>query len=474
MNNDNITFGVELEFICVYPRHTFNSLHVLVESEFYQDHVPADHALWHLLNGRGIPTTGFEELGTSVDEKPYCKWAVVEECGLVLSEAEELTVPDGYEVCPIELTSRIYTSEREAEREIPKVLLVLQQMERVYGCKFITNAATGLHLHMGNGGDPLPFHLVQRVAQLMTAHERAFDSIHAANRILAPAVSRFLEYEEAPLNAPPSFWHRLREGEASSNLSWLCKIQSASSVEDIAAIHRGACSGDHLYTYGKQCNVNYDNMFPDEEYDRTAYELKHTIEFRQHAGTLDGQAIPSYIYLIHAVFKFCNAADDATFILLLLQGADYNFGLLSLLQALCVPPSAVRHYVGVVDFELGELPTPHTISAHPDCRLLEKLTEQNEAEQSEKLNRDAILRATDRKWQDQCYGWDPTLTAIPVKNEDVLWLLERAALMRTADKDTRSVAIWNVLKCLATVYPHMDNSLSPERLREIVARHFSQ
>lgn len=473
MNNDDITFGVELEFICVYPRRTFNSLEALIESEYFQEHVPADHALWHLLNERGIPTTGFEELGTSADEKPYRKWAVVEECGLVLSEAEELSVPEGYEVCPIELTSRIYTSEQEAEREIPHVLLVLQEMEHVYGCKFVTNAATGLHLHMGNRGDPLPFHLVQRVAQLMTAHERAFDSIHATNRILAPPVSRFLDYEEAPLNAPPSFWHRLRGGEASNNLSWLCEIQSVSSVEEIAAIHRGACSGDHLYTYGKQCNVNYDNMFPDEEYNRVAHELKHTIEFRQHTGTLDGRAICSYISLMHAVFKFCNSADDATFIYLLLQGADYNFGLLSLLQAVFVPPPAVRYYVGVVDFDLGELPASHPVSAHPDCRLLHNLTEQNEAEQSEKLNRDAILRATDRKWQDQCYGWDPTLTAIPLKREDVVALFDHAASMIPADMDRRSMAIGHVMKCLATVYPHMDNSLSPERLREIVGRHFS-
>ncbi|CAK4034413.1 Hypothetical predicted protein [Lecanosticta acicola] len=480
MDRLNITFGVELEILCVYPKQAFiGQWPGLVPGED-DDHVKADRAIHYFLNLSGIPAVGLEEPGSVENEKPHTAWNVEMEDGLDLSDAETQAIPEGHELVVVELASRVFNSLADGREGVAAVLKVLFDMEETYRCRFYTNMSTGFHVHVGNAGKDLPFHTAQRIMQLMTAHERAFDSLHSANRILAPAHpdSSSDKYCGAPLYAPLSFFHRMRHGETSSSaLQWLHAIQRAHSIAQLGKLYEIPYNGVEDIMNGKNSTLNFDNSFADPEQDRYDVDLKHTVEFRQHTGTLDQPTILNWVSLLVCVVEFCHTADDATFIHLLVQAANYKFELRELLQALRVEEGAMRHYLGEEDDHLGELPPPLARVEHDEAAPpLARLSEANDAEVGKNSDPTCVREKVDGKWRDQYYGWDPTLTAAPVDQQRIRWMLEQA-LRRIGPSDRRrymtsemqrSEAICLVLEKLASIYARMDNSLLVENLDRIV------
>lgn len=219
---------------------------------------------------------------------------------LQLSDGEAKQLPEGYVEEPIEISSRIFHSPAEATADISRVLEILQQMETRYGCKLYTNETTGMHVHVGNDGQEMPFVTVQRIRQLMTAHERAFDSIHTTNRILGPAhppedPDEYEEHYESPLFAPLSFFHREREhndGAFSSALNRVRKLQQYTSNASLS-LFQAVEQSKRGTMHGKNSTVNLDNLRSDYGED-----MKQTVDFRQHTGTLDLDSILAYLSLL--------------------------------------------------------------------------------------------------------------------------------------------------------------------------------
>jgi hypothetical protein len=235
-----LTFGIELEFICLRP-----------ETLFHPNHDPAypacentgeggaGPAIWKALVQKGIPATGWESLDDDIqDDAPSHSTWRVETDSLHLSEDEERLLPDDWVMEAVELSSpkrRFFSANWRAE--IRAVLQVLRDVEN-RGCRFVTNASTGCHVHFGrDGGEFIPLRVAKNVFQLCTAFERLIDELHASQRIAVPE-----EISESHAYFPLSFFHTYgpeyspeKHTRSSLLLDRLQRIEQAQTYEDIGS-----------------------------------------------------------------------------------------------------------------------------------------------------------------------------------------------------------------------------------------------
>ncbi|KAL9085979.1 MAG: hypothetical protein Q9165_007341 [Trypethelium subeluteriae] len=150
--------------------------------------------------------------------------------------SDEALLPDEDDVAfPIELKSRVFEfhTEQNWRAEIASVLRTLHhhfnRPESAF--RIFVPSTCGFHVHIGNRRDAFPFGTIQRLMQLVTAHERRFDTLHAAERIY----TGYGGGEMSPSNycTPPSevFCHQaehlawldqqtLDKGKLNSSTSW--------------------------------------------------------------------------------------------------------------------------------------------------------------------------------------------------------------------------------------------------------------
>lgn len=311
-----LTFGVELEFVGIYPRGAFNPQErdlVPVEEEA-DGEISAGHALQYYLRAANIPTSGWEELGSvPLNAAPsYSQWTVKEDY-LSTSEDEERLIPGGYVEEPIEISSRILRHGDDWRGEIRTVLKALVYMQSRFGARFITNESTGFHVHVGNaGGQPMPFDTVERLFQVTTAHERVIDSIHAWSRVLAPTV---IEGDDTRLlYGLLSFFHHIRGDDDTSPhvFDWLQRVEDVHMFEGFCTIFEGEV--DEKSLSGHSSIVNFDNL-----YSPTGEALTNTVGFGQHTGTVDYAEIVAWVTFLSTLVYFCHAASDTDIMELTLQ-----------------------------------------------------------------------------------------------------------------------------------------------------------
>lgn len=144
MSDLNLTFGIELEFICVYPIDCFEYRYLRRKNEWKyikpgKRFHNAGHALYYYLEEAGIPVNiGRARHG---DVATFSEWQVMSDC-LELSEQEERYKPGGFREEAIEIASRKLSFYGDDwHRELRKVLKVLAQIERVRHKNFIAHAA---------------------------------------------------------------------------------------------------------------------------------------------------------------------------------------------------------------------------------------------------------------------------------------------------------------------------------------------
>ncbi|KAF7196697.1 hypothetical protein HII31_02067 [Pseudocercospora fuligena] len=214
---EDLTFGIELEFLCVRNVDCFKNRFPFRgdqwEGEAGSEYFGAANAIFnHLVNAGIRAEIGRTRFGV---KETYSDWLIMTDC-LQLSKEEALLQPEDFVVDQLELVSRKLSFHHDDwHKELRRVLKVLAQIEKRYGCKFLTNNSSGLHVHMGRDQGRLLFETIKRVTQFMTAFESRLDEIHAASRVLAPAIpvspridNPFVENEldRIPLYAPLSFF----------------------------------------------------------------------------------------------------------------------------------------------------------------------------------------------------------------------------------------------------------------------------
>ncbi|KAK4927827.1 hypothetical protein LTR49_005453 [Elasticomyces elasticus] len=428
MTTTPLTFGVELEFLAIFPTS------IVWPNPRYSEDLSGGcgAAIYYGLLRAGIPATGWqpEDEGFQDDAAPYARWAVDTDC-LRLSPAEEALLPDGSEVESIELTSRVFDLKTPSWfHEIGRVLTVLARLETETGCRFIANASTGLHVHVGNGvGSKVPLQTAKNVLMLMTAFERCFDEIHTINRIGFPR-----DYSFGFSHGPLSFFHTNNGGTPEGTLfDWLAHIQNQNNYEGLGSIFT-LPGGNAVFpdiveksTYGHNSSANIENLFENEEMERYKEQLTGTIEFRQHT--------------------------------------DVSFGLQHVLTAIGCHPDLLAHYREDGPFGLGMIGTATGVI---HSNKLDLLLAQNEIEQGQRSDPRAV-RATIAS---KTYGLDSAVSAVSVPVEAIQRYFQVAVLnissriapgtMPTDSQQIVSPAKSCVLKHLSELYRGKAHEMSYE------------
>lgn len=368
----NLTFGIELEFLCVYAPGCFTSCvpdpSILLPQYPDQPVSEAGAAIYHALLNAGIPATGHESLDEDINDPspPYTRWCVTEDiCNLSLTE--RLHLPLHHRVETVELSSRklAFHPARTWQNEVYTILRLLHHLEQKTGCRFLTNSTTGLHVHVGlpGPGEKIPLRTAKNVLQLATAFESRIDLLNAASRIKNPVTED--EVQGAILYAGPSFFHSVNgltnphltsktgaKGRANI-FDWLSTIERTSSYSSLTSILKiRDAERFPMYTSGdggsgEVSAYNFDNLLPSDETEgyENEGEGTGTIEFRQHCGTLDFVAICAWVCVTVQMVWLCTCVGDEEFLGLLSKSVDWRFTLQDLLCAIGVEGEVVAHFV---------------------------------------------------------------------------------------------------------------------------------
>ena len=405
MTDPNLTFGIELEFICLRPDSVFEQIFAASAETG-----TAGPALYNCLLTNGVAATGWEDLDEDItfNAPSHSRWRV-ETDDLELSTGEYEFLPKDWTAESVELSSRKFNFFSDDWRtEIATVLKVLRIIETQYGCRFITNKSAGFHVHVGTGEERIPLRAAKNVFQLVTAFERCFDELHTVPRIAIPETITY-----GHCYYPPSFFHVYGNHgsenifDGSENLfDRLAHIEALRSYEQLGGFF-------DLYrpelvlvntTNGHDSAYNFENLYADPGIHRFEETLTGTIEFRQHTGTLDYIDIVAWVVLTCQLVQFASQAPASDVLDLCLRGVDTSFRLKDLLLALDCSDDVVDHYlngagIGVIAEQLGP--------ACPTHPLIESLIEQNDTECEERSSRSAVEAAINHKYVSGIYGLDP-------------------------------------------------------------------
>ena len=422
----NLTFGIELEFICVFPPHCFDICVPNFEQlgEEHDDGVPreAGPAIYHTLLKAGIAASGYEPLDEDINvpSPAYSSWLLSgDACDL--SKREESSIPTWMSMEDVEISSRKFDFYRDDwRREIKTFLNVLTDLETRTGCRFIVNESTGFHVHVGNGSEEIPLRAAKNVFQLGTAFERCTDLLHTVPRIQCPE-----SIEAFGLFSPPSYFHRFNgKNKDGMMYDWLRSIETCQTYQELGLLFelrkpkfRGTLSDGHRSAY------NFDNLYADESRHRPVETLTKTIEFRQHNGTLDFLEIVSWVMLVTQMVNYAHTASDVEMLALCAHGLDLGFDLGDFLSAIGLNAEAVSHFLHDEDMTFGTLSSGKTTSVEAMDHFIGLLA-QNEDEQNERFDDEARKVAMDEK----DYGFSKKVNIIDIRVEAIAQLFQQACI----------------------------------------------
>lgn len=415
MDDLDLTFGIELEFICVYPQGIFEPI---LGANAEQS---AGNYIFCSMRQNGVPATGHEDDDEifACDLPSYSSWRV-EDDKLVLSAGERAYVPAGCSVEAIELSSRKFRYAElcgpRATHEIATVFGILKELQNL-GCVILTNQSTGFHTHVGNGEEKVPLRTAKNLLKLVSAFERCFDQIHTAPRIAIPETFSYNGGEYNHCYAPPSFFHANNAfAEDNQTMSGrLAVIDATDDYEGLGSLFScdlpelGDILGPDDRTHGKLSAYNFDNLFPSNDYDRCEEDLKRTIEFRQHAGTVNYEEVMAWIMLTCQLVRFSHTATDEQITELCGDSGDLNVGLVNVLRAIELPEVAIQHYADRLSPAVNTVQSENIALlrralqagfAHP----MQALIAQNAIEEHDRFASEVVKEAIQKKAMDGCYG----------------------------------------------------------------------
>lgn len=259
-----ITFGIETEFIVAFkPTNFADRASPELEGSIYN----------HLI-------TILREAGFSVNPFNaafnYSNWTVDIDHSI---KAEPLNahLPEwmDYEFLGVELKTPVFffRDRAAAFERLAAAFHLIQLQYHVF-----TNSSCGMHIHVGNRSFGFPRQTLKTFAQMVLVFERQLESLHPLHRI--NNVHCFAPGSNFPTN------------DLMTNVS---SIQYARSTA--ALVHQMSCKPEG---YRRGFAYNMSNM-RDEE-----VMPKPTIEFRQHEGTVDVEAIAAWVGLACGLVEVCH------------------------------------------------------------------------------------------------------------------------------------------------------------------------
>lgn len=312
----NVSFGMEFEMIVLYDVRDYEVELKSGEGVYWQSSEPIDlrqkmldlirMEIIQLLTKHGIPTNNW---GRAQD---FTKWTVQHDGTVAWPE-------DGVQDwCPIELKTPAFFFNPWALNQIEKALYLVKKHFTA-----VTNDSCGLHIHVGNCHKGYPLRTLKNFAMLITSFERQFSSLHPFDRINNHYVLPVSESFPAMM----SIWDKL------------LKIESCHTVEEF--IHTFNYNNNKWAAY---CFLSILNP------------SLHTIEFRQHSGTLDNNSITNWARLSTNMISLAHSTSHLGFYNLIKAHAhEEDYDIINLLLHLKLPDLA----------EYYSQP-PRVIHKHPD------------------------------------------------------------------------------------------------------------
>ncbi|MCJ1384521.1 hypothetical protein MMC17_007638 [Xylographa soralifera] len=274
-----LTFGIELELFYTYDQSYRSELEKLASG--YGIHSTPGNSLTlvyeivaRMLAENHLPVNTFTE-----DDHPndYDKWTVK-------TEWLDPDFPDpNLRRVETEIVSRILVLEEKSFEEVRLVLAILESFPGPY--KFYVNKLTGFHVHVGAQQEKFVLPWLKKFAQTVTAFEHEIESLHSDDRIQN-------QYATAPSQLPKLL---SREGPVIS-LAVLDEQKTFGNLQS-------------TFAYDRYNAYNFKNLLDPDSYPSYATKRKQTIEFRQHAGSLDADTICNWIEFVCALIKYSFRAD---------------------------------------------------------------------------------------------------------------------------------------------------------------------
>lgn len=248
--------------------------------EFVAEHIAAT------LTEAGHPTT--------VEVNDFTTWDITIDCSIRYPE----DVDEAYTWHRIEIRSPAFYFNPDSLRAVADVCAILTSTYCIH-----TNGSTGLHVHVGNGEQGFPFATVRNLVAFLWAFEPQLSSLHPQRRFDGPYCQSMRENSHLKASDSPT--------------GALAAVKTLLRCESIAQL----C--DLLYTLALGNNAySFDDLFTFMEFgDRV--NVKPTIEFRQHEGTLDAEAVTNWIKTVVGIVNFVDNAPQGD-IAALLSIAEYE------------------------------------------------------------------------------------------------------------------------------------------------------
>ena len=256
----HLTFGVEIEFIVSFETNKYekglpHGNGILWEKEPLTEYSHDSalrtllrHHIIELLSENGFPAYEVTEEGGDQ------KWTVTNDTSIITND----NPGEGYLECDVEIKS-------PAMRLCPKALRRVNNVVSLIIPNFDTyvNVSCGLHVHIGNQRAGFPLQTLKNVSVLTAMFEHQLDSFHPADRL-----------DSLHAKGPSKVF------------------QGQNPWDTVQEIQKCASEGQLVFLYAN-----------DKGLDRNlAYNLcsmadgpRKTIEFRQHAGTLDAVKTMNWI-----------------------------------------------------------------------------------------------------------------------------------------------------------------------------------
>ena len=240
----------------------------IASAQVYQETI--ERTLRHALRRAGYPVNISRDDRGNID-----RWDVKNDVSNGAPEGESQ-----YSYAQIEVVSPAYYYAGDAKQAIKNVCALLANSYCVN-----TNSTTGFHVHIGNGLDGFPFHTIRNLAAFLWIFEPQLNMLHAEHRQNDVAV----HCRSTRRNAFFS-WEQFQEsGKYPSVYEGAVQIMSYKDAD--------ALVGD---TYGGRDRAYNFTGFSD----RYSTSSKATLEFRQHAGTLDGDAVVNWVEVCHGIVDY--------------------------------------------------------------------------------------------------------------------------------------------------------------------------
>ncbi|MCJ1391279.1 hypothetical protein MMC18_004142 [Xylographa bjoerkii] len=275
-----LTFGVELEFLYQYDESYQSELEKL-GSDLGIHLAPDDEEMLvyeivaKILSSNQIPVNTVMDFRHNTDDK----WTVmIEDIDSTYYDA-----PNSRRV-EIEITSRILVLEEKSFEEVRLVLALLENFPGPY--KFYVNRFAGFHVHVGAQQEKFILPWLKKFTQTVTAFEHEIESLHSDDRIQNT-------YAQPPSQLPTLL---PRDGPVTS----LGVLEMQKTFEDL----KGTFINESRYKA-----YNFEHLIDPDSYPSNTTRRKQTIEFRQHAGTLDADTICNWIEFVCALIKYTFRAD---------------------------------------------------------------------------------------------------------------------------------------------------------------------